>query len=306
MNRQLSKNPRFVELQKQIAEAEKSGNTNKATQYKKEAANIVAQGEFGKIFHNQQSLSGLMAIIAGLNSGEFARINQGSWNGVGSVDRVARLKGEIEPAQAHALQQESILATVKVYDSLKGTLGTFEAGLQNTMEANQALTASAYAAATALGILTAAKIGKAMLGGAGATGAGGAGVLGGAAAGAGLGAAIWGIGKMGVGGLLSAGTAGISTVAAGVGAAGLGGYQFGKHIVRPMIDEGGATDNWIGEKAAWFLGHGFGNDDALNALKINEQLANIPPPNVQVNVSLDSQQIASSVETQITRQAQRQ
>lgn len=304
MNRQLSKNPRFVELQKQIAEQEKLGNTNQATQYKKEAMNIVAAGEFGKIFHNQQSLSGLMAIIAGLNSGEFERISKGSWGGVGSVDRVANLKGEIEPAQAHALQQESILATVKVYDSLKGTLGTFEAGLQNTMEANQALTASAYAAATALGILTAAKIGKAMLGGAGATGAGGA--LGGVAAGAGLGAAIWGIGKMGVGALLSAGTAGISTVAAGVGVAGLGGYQLGKHIVRPMIDEGGATDNWIGEKAAWIMGWGFGSNTAKEALAINEQLANMPPPNVQVNVSLDSQQIASSVETQITRQAQRQ
>ncbi len=302
MNRQLSKNPRFVELQKQITEAEKTGNTNKATQYKKEAANIVAQGEFGKIFHNQQSLSGLMAIISGLNSGEFARINQGSWNGVGSVSRVAGFKGEIEPAQAHALQQESILATIRLYDSVKEKLGAFEGGLQNTMEANQALTASAYAAATALGIFAAFKFGKGMMGG--AAGAGGA--LGGVAAGAGLGAAILGVGKMGVGALLSAGAAGIGTVAAGVGAFGLGGYQFGKHIVRPMIDEGGTTDNWIGEKAAWFLGHGFGNDDALNALKINEQLANIPPPNVQVNVSLDSQQIASSVETQITRQAQRQ
>lgn len=306
MNRQLSKNPRFVELQKQIAEAEKSGNTNKATQYKKEAANIVAQGEFGKIFHNQQSLSGLMAIIAGINSGEFSRINQGSWNGVGSVDRVARLKGEIEPAQAHALQQESILATVKVYDSLKGTLGTFEAGLQNTMEANQALTASAYAAATALGILTAAKIGKAMLGGAGV--AGGAGILGGVAAGAGLGAAITGVGRMAVPALLAAGKMGIGTVALGVGASAYGGYQLGENVIRPFLNGStdGKADDWIGEKVAWILGHGFGNDNALEVLKINEKLANIPPPNIQLNVTLDGQQIASSVEAQIIRQAQRQ
>lgn len=306
MNRQLSKNPRFVELQKQIAEAEKSGNTNKATQYKKEAANIVAQGEFGKIFHNQQSLSGLMAIIAGINSGEFSRINQGSWNGVGAVGRVSRLKGEIEPAQAHALQQESILATVKVYDSLKGTLGQFEGGLQNTMEANQALTASAFAAATTLGIFAAFKFGKGMMGGAGATGAGGA--LGGAAAGAGLGALLWGIAKTPLSVLRGAGALGLSTAAVGLGGAGYLGYQAGDKIVRPFLHGAtdGKADDWIGEKAAWFMGHGFGISAAKDALTINEQLANMPPPNIQVNVSLDSQQIASSVETQITRQAQRQ
>ncbi|PTQ91275.1 phage tail tape measure protein [Agitococcus lubricus] len=303
MNRQISKNKRFVELQKQIADLEekKQGNSNEAIQRKKEAAEIVSAGEFGKIFHNQQSLLGLMSVISGMNNGEFKRIDELSWNGVDAVGRVAGFKGEIEPAQAHALQQESILATVKVYDSLKGTLGTFEAGLQNTMEANQALTASAYAAATALGILTAAKIGKAMLGGAGIS-------LGGAAAGAGLGAAIVGVGRMSLTALLGAGKMGLGAAALGVGGAGYLGYQAGDKIVRPFLHgaSDGKADDWIGEKVAWFLAHGFGNNNAQEVLKINEKLANMPPPNIQVNVSLDSQQIASSVETQITRQARRE
>ena len=174
MNRQLSKNKRFVELQNQIATAEKSGDQSKAIGLKTEAMNIVAAGEFGKIFHNQQSLSGLMSIIAGLNNGDFDRISQQSWNGEGSNERVAKEKSVIEPAQAHALEQETILATIKVYDQVKGTLGEFESGLKDTMVANQALAASALAAAGVLSVLAAAGVGARMGGGLGGAGAAGA------------------------------------------------------------------------------------------------------------------------------------
>ena len=173
MNRQLSKNKRFVELQNQIATAEKSGDQSKAIGLKTEAMNIVAAGEFGKIFHNQQSLSGLMSIIAGLNNGDFDRISQQSWNGEGSNERVAKEKSFIEPAQAHALEQETILATIKVYDQVKGTLGEFESGLKDTMQANQALAAWAVTAAGALAVLAATGVGARMAGGLGGSAGGG-------------------------------------------------------------------------------------------------------------------------------------
>lgn len=192
MNRQLSKNKRFTGLQKQIQTAEKSGNTDQATTYKKEASQIVAAGEFGKIFHNQQSLSGLMSIIAGLNNGDFERISTGSWQGVGANERVAKEKAQIEPAQAHTREQEAILATIKIYDSVKESLGKFEAGLTDAMQANQALTAAAYAAAAALAVFTAASVGS-RLAGAGAAAAAGGGL---AAKGAGW-AAVLGAGYMG-------------------------------------------------------------------------------------------------------------
>lgn len=251
MNRQLSKNPRFVALQKEIAQAEKSGDGDKATTLKKEAAQIVAAGEFGKIFHNQQSLSGLMSIIAGLNNGEFDRISKGSWEGVGSVERVAKEKAKIEPAQAHALQQESILATIKVYDSVKVTLGNFEQGLTNTMQANQALTASAFAAAGALAVVAAAGFGSRIAGG---------------VAGAAGGAATAGAAAGGMGSVLRATTAaaivGRVAMGAGVGLAGAGGWYLGSKISENMSDE---TNHNIGGMMATIMAN-LGFKEAQDAL----------------------------------------
>lgn len=191
MNRQLSKNKKFVDLQRQIKEAGDAGDENKANTLKKEAMGIVAAGEFGKIFHNQQSLSGLMSIIAGINNGDFDKISKASWEGVGSVDRVASEKSQIEPSNAHALEQETILGTIKIYDQVKGTLGEFEDGLTSTMRANQGLAASAIAAAGVLAVFAAAGIGSKIAGGVGGAAAGAAG--GAAAAGASrfLGPAGW-------------------------------------------------------------------------------------------------------------------
>lgn len=238
MNRQLSKNKKFVELQSQIAEAEKSGDENKSTTLKTEAMNIVAAGEFGKIFHNQQSLSALMSIIAGLNNGDLARISKASWDGEGSVDRVANEKTLIEPAQAHALEQETILGTIKIYDQVKGKLGEFEGSLHSSMVANQGLAASAIAAAGALAVLAAAGIGSKMAGGFSASG--------GAATGAAMGAA---------------------RTAGQVGLAGVLGYGTGTAIrnMYMQTETGQKFDNWGGEKIAQTLAF-FGNDEAQAAL----------------------------------------
>ena len=197
MNRQLSKNKKFVELQNQIKTADASGDENKANTLKKEAMGIVAAGEFGKIFHNQQSLSGLMSLIAGINNGDYDRISKASWEGVGSVERVAKEKGLIEPAQAHALEQETILGTIKLYDQVKGKLGEFEGSLHSSMVANQGLTAAAIAATGALTVLAAAGIGAKMAGGLG-TG------IGAAAGGAVMGAART-AGQFGLAGVLGYG-----------------------------------------------------------------------------------------------------
>lgn len=276
MNRQLSKNPRFVALQKEIAQAEKSGNADKATTLKKEAAQIVAAGEFGKIFHNQQSLSGLMSIIAGLNNGEFERIDKGSWEGVGAADRVSKEKAQIEPAQAHALEQESILATIKVYDSVKVTLGNFEQGLTTTMQANQALTAAAYAATGGLAMVAAASFGSRMMGGA-AAGAGGA------AAAGGIGAAAGSILRAPVG-ALGGSLVGRLAMATGVGLAGAGGWWLGSKISENMSDE---TNHNIGGMMATIMSHmpdWMGGDTAREALAAEMSVlsGSLPSQNDQI------------------------
>lgn len=242
MNRQLSKNKKFVELQQQINSAEKAGDENQANTLKKEAMGIVAAGEFGKIFHNQQSLSGLMSIIAGLNNGDLDRISKASWDGVGSVDRVAKEKGLIEPAQAHALEQETILGTIKLYDQVKGKLGELEGSLHSTMVANQGLAAASIAAAGALTVLAAAGVGAKMAGGFGAGGGAAAGAAGGAAMGA-----MRTAGQVGLAGVLGY----------GVGTAARNMYM--------QTDAGQAADNWMGEKITQVLA-AFGNDNAQAAL----------------------------------------
>lgn len=242
MNRQLSKNKKFVELQKQINVAEKSGDENQVNSLKKEAMGIVAAGEFGRIFHNQQSLSGLMSIIAGLNNGDLERISKASWDGVGSVDRVAKEKGFIEPAKAHALEQETILGTIKLYDQVKGKLGEFEGSLHASMVANQGLAAASIAAAGALTVLAAAGVGAKMAGGFGTGGSAAAGAAGAAA------------GRIPQ----------VATAALGLGI----GWETGTLIRNSYLktETGQAADNWMGEKIAQVLAV-FGNDEAKAAIE---------------------------------------
>lgn len=242
IQRQLSKNPRYVALQSDLQAAEKNGDTSAATELKKSVSNLVAGSEIGKIFHNQQSLSFLMAQIDGLQKGEYDRIHSGTALGDGAVDRVKAEKSKIEPAQAHALEQESILTTIKMYDSVKERLGNFEEGLTKTMQANQALAAAAYTAAGALAVLAAAKVGGGLLGG-------GAAAAGGAAR---------------AGGMLAKG--------AGWGAALGAGYMAGT-VMRDMYmttETGQQFDSWGGEKIAQVLSL-FGNDTAQQALESNKR-----------------------------------
>ena len=81
-----------------------------------------------------------------MKNGSYKEIESKSWNGLGSVDWVSGIKGDNEFAQAGALQQETILAQVKLYESVNGKLGEFEKGLVGVMQNNQGLTAATIAA----------------------------------------------------------------------------------------------------------------------------------------------------------------
>ncbi len=81
----------------------------------------------------------MTAIVNGVKNGDFKTIYDKSWNSAGSVDRVADIKGDNEFAQAGALQQETILAQVKLYESVNSKLGDFEQGLVGVMQNNQGL-----------------------------------------------------------------------------------------------------------------------------------------------------------------------
>ena len=171
MDEQISSNKEYVSLQKQL-DAAVNAKDIAAQERLKGALNVVGGAEMGNIFHNQQSLAGIMALMTGFHNGQFNNIEKKSWEDTGALERVFQAKSLIEPAKAHALEQETILATIKIYDQVKDTLGGFEGGLKDTMRANQALAASALAAAGVLAVLAGAGVGARMGGGLGGSGAG--------------------------------------------------------------------------------------------------------------------------------------
>ncbi|QNX40403.1 hypothetical protein IC787_15215 [Acinetobacter seifertii] len=189
MNRQLSKSSEYNNLNSKLALAVKNKDQKQIENIRKSIELVIA-GTFGDVFHNQQSLSGMTAIVNGVKNGDFKTIYDKSWNSAGSVDRVADIKGDNEFAQAGALQQETILAQVKLYESVNSKLGDFEQGLVGVMQNNQGLTAATIAATGALTVLAAtaggAAIGGVLGGKGGPTIVGGAGKVSGAAKTAGL------------------------------------------------------------------------------------------------------------------------
>ena len=162
MNRELSKNDKYNELNKSLSTALKNQNTEQAKEIK-EAIELVIKGQFGDIFHNKQSLSAISSIVTGMKNGTFNEIESKSWNGVGSVDQLSENRIAIdEGAAARSLEQEKILAQIKVYDSINGKLGGFEKGLVDVMQNNQELAAAAIAATGALTVLAATASGIAL------------------------------------------------------------------------------------------------------------------------------------------------
>ncbi|MEQ1087638.1 phage tail tape measure protein [Acinetobacter seifertii] len=163
MNRELSTNKEYNKLNNDLSIALKNKNAEQAERIK-QAIELVIKGQFGDIFHNKQSLSGISSIVTGMKNGSYQEIDSKSWNGLGSVNRVADIKGDNEFAQAGALQQETILGQVKLYESVNGKLGEFEKGLVGVMQNNQGLTAATIAATGALTVLAATAGGASLAG----------------------------------------------------------------------------------------------------------------------------------------------
>ena len=242
MNRQLSKNGEYNNLTEKLNRAIESKDEAQAESLRK-AIELVITGEFGDIFHNKQSLSGISAIVTGMKNGDYQEVYGKSWDAEGSVDWISDVKGDNEFAQAAALQQETILAQIKIYEAVNEKLGGFESGLVSAMQSNQGLTAAALAATGALTVL--------------------AGVAGGAAVGG-----VFGGGKGGtlgkVGNIATKATrfGGAGLAVAGAGAAGYGaGSLISDHLV-----EGTAFGDFLGESIAKTLA-AFGNDDAKAAVE---------------------------------------
>ncbi|MDV2438709.1 phage tail tape measure protein [Acinetobacter gerneri] len=170
MNRELSYNKEYNKLSKELNNAIQSKNEEQSTRLK-QAIELVIAGQFGDIFHNKQSLSGITSIVNGVKNGTYQEIYDKSWNGEGSVERVADIKGESEFAKAQALEQEKILAQIKIYESVNDKLGQFESGLTQIMQNNQGLAAATLAATGALTVLAntagGAALGKVLAGGTG-------------------------------------------------------------------------------------------------------------------------------------------
>lgn len=249
MNRQLSKNKEFNKLNKQLQQAIKNKDTEQITRLNS-AISLVTAGQFGDSFHNKQSLSAMTAIVSGVANGDAKDIYDKSWNKEGATASLADIKGDNEFAQAEALQQETILAQIKIYETVNSTLGNFEKGLVTTMRSNEALTASAIAATGALSVLAATGTGIAL---GGALGGGKGGVL------------------QKAGGTIATGTGALVGSAAGqVAIAGALGYGVGT-VSRNMYmttETGQKFDNWGGEKIAQTLAF-FGNQEAKDALEGN-------------------------------------
>lgn len=163
MDRQLSKNPEYQKLNARLATAIKSKNQEEISRTK-QAIELVTSGEFGDIFHNKQSLAGISAIITGVKNGDYKDIYDKSWNKEGATANLADIKGGNEFAQSEALEQEKILAQIKIYETVNSKLGNFEKGLTQVMQSNQGLTAATIAATGALTVLASTAVGS-VLGG---------------------------------------------------------------------------------------------------------------------------------------------
>lgn len=264
MNRQLSKNNEYNSLTAKLAQAIQSKDEAQAENLRK-AIELVITGEFGDIFHNKQSLSGISSIVTGMKNGDYQEVYGKSWDSEGSVDRISDIKGDNEFAQAAALEQENILAQIKIYESVNEKLGGFEKGLVSVMQHNQGLTAATLAATGALTVLAGVAGGGAL---GGVIGRGGGNGLGGLL-GSGVGGAVVALGKSSVGALAGS-TVGRLAVGTGVGLAGVAGYGVGTAIRNMYMttETGQKFDDFMGEKIAQTLAF-FGNDDAQAMIESN-------------------------------------
>ncbi|RZG77781.1 phage tail tape measure protein [Acinetobacter sp. WCHAc060025] len=252
MNRQLSKNSEYNNLTAKLNQAIESKDEAQAENLRK-AIELVITGEFGDIFHNKQSLSGISSIVTGMKNGDYQDIYNQSWEAEGSVNRISDIKGGNEFAQATARQQEVILAQIKIYDTASEKLGEFQKNLVSIMQGNQGLTAATLAATGALTVLAGAAGGAAL---GGALGGGKGGLLGK------VGGAVAGVSGA------AGGAAGIARVGGQFAVAGAVGYGIGTGVRNMYMntEAGQDFDDKLGSGIAHVLA-AFGNDEAKAAIE---------------------------------------
>lgn len=253
MNRQLSKNSEYNKLNSELALAVKNKNNDQADRLK-QAIELVIAGQFGDVFHNKQSLSGISSIVTGVKSGSFDEIYNKSWNGEGAVEKLSVSRYDQNGfAKAEALEQEKILAQIKIYDTASEKLGEFQKNLVSIMQGNQGLTAATLAATGALTVLAGAAGGAAL---GGALGGGKGGLLGK------VGGAVAGVSGA------AGGAAGIARVGGQFAVAGAAGYGIGTGVRNMYMntETGQDFDDKLGGGIAHVLA-AFGNDEAKAAIE---------------------------------------
>ncbi len=248
-------------------------------------SNILEQSSVGQVIQDREAMMALVAIMN--QRGRINEIKGQSLAGAGrAVDDNYALIAETASHKAQSLANEKAIAEDGAFGGMSEIVGDASSKLAEWAQTFPGMATATIAATTTLtalaGAAGAASL-SSMLGGGGK----GAGRLAGLAKAGRLSLGL--AGTMGVGSLAAAGAAGAATVAGGALAAGAAGYGVGTGIYG-MIDET-AFANKLGEGIARVLAK-FGNDNAQQAL--------------QVSVTLDGQDIASTVETRTARGARRQ
>lgn len=265
-----SKDPQYKKLQAQLATEQ--GTSKQSTL--NAMMDIMEQKGLGSVVQDRQAMAALLA--ARQQSAKLKQVRNAVQADDGTqVDKNYQLVNATASASAERLANAKDAVATASLSAIDGPLKAMLKGIVSVSAAHPVLAAAAYSAATALGAVAAAA-------GVGALFKGGVPKIPGT-----------GLLKAGGRGLFAAGGAvlgsGAALSAASIGAAGFLGYAVGNKINKEFID-GTKLGNVIGESIAKVLAT-FGNENAQRALN--------------VNVSLDGQQIAANSEKHYGRLASR-
>lgn len=276
----VARDKRFAELRTKARSA--TGDERRATF---EAMGDILQGSaIGQLVQDRQALMALLGIMN--NRAYMQRVGGALADARGTGDAAFALIEQTPSFKAEQLAAEKAEAMQKALDKVNPLLGGMAegiAGLAREFPGTTAAVVSLTTAATAAAAALAAVAGAGLL-----LGGGKGGLLKGAGAAAASAAGWRGRGAAAVGSYLTAGAGALGGLA--VGAAGLGGYAIGTGINKLFI-EGTDLGDRIGGTIAMILAKYFDNEEAKRALEIN--------------LSIDGQQVATTVNSVNARDAKR-
>lgn len=282
-----SRDPRYKALKAKAASA--STPEAKRAIYEQQAA-IFEGSSLGQLIQDQEATKALVGIMGQRGT---MKSQQAAMAGArGTTDSNFALIAEESGFKMQQASNEKAFAETDAFSGLASVTGDVAKGMAEIAQQNPRLAASAVAATTALAALAAASAAGSVAGL--LTGGGGAGAAAGGAVAAktlakrlGIGAIM--AGNMGVGSLATAGATGAATVAGGVLAAGAAGYGAGTLAYKGLL-EGKAGGDMLTSLIARTMA-AMGNEDAKRM--------------IQVQVMLDGEQVAASVNRSNGRQSNR-